>query len=88
MSGKQSRSVRARRAEAQARKKRQRLIAGSILVVVLAALAAIVVLARNANQISPEDVALPDAPTPAASDGMAWGPADAPVLVEEYSDFQ
>jgi hypothetical protein len=35
------------------------------------------------NMVLPESLA-----SPPNADGSAWGPADAPVLIQEYSDFQ
>jgi hypothetical protein len=89
MSKKSSRSVRARREEMQARKKRQRLITAVVVIGGLLGLAAIVFLTRQITRTTPEDVSLPESLTPPpGADGTAWGPADAPVLVEEFSDFQ
>lgn len=89
MTRKSSRSVRARRQEMQARKKRQRLVTALIIAGSLVALAAIAILARQVTRVSPEDVILPESLTPpSGADGTAWGPVDAPVIVEEFSDFQ
>jgi hypothetical protein len=44
---------------------------------------------RQARTPEVEDVILPDAMEgPVDADGKAWGPVDAPVLIEEFSDFQ
>ncbi len=82
------RSVRARRAEQQERQKRQRLLVGILAVAGVIIVVGIVLWVRQLtsperNLVLPESLALP-----ANADGKAWGPADAPVLVEEYSDFQ
>jgi hypothetical protein len=89
MTKKSSRSVRIRRQELQAKKKRQRLITALIVVGSLTALIAMMFLARQATRTTPEDVALPETlDAPPDADGRAWGPVDAPVLIEEYGDFQ
>lgn len=89
MTKKSTGSVSARRQEMQARKERQRRITVLIVIGAMVALAAIVFLARQANRVSPEDVSLPESlEPPPGADGTAWGPADAPVVIEEYSDFQ
>lgn len=52
-------------------------------------LTGIVFLARQVTSVSLEDVILPESLTlPANADGTAWGPVDAPVVIEEFSDFQ
>ncbi len=89
MTKKSSRSVRARRQEMQARKKKQRLITTLIVIGGLTLLTAILFLGRQALEVSPEDVTLPPSlELPPNADGSAWGPADAPVVIEEYGDFQ
>lgn len=88
MTKKSSSSVRARRQEMQARQKRQRLVTAVVVTGSLIALVAIGFLARQITRPTPEDVTLPESITPPDADGMAWGPADAPVVVEEFSDFQ
>lgn len=85
-SGTSVREKRAQRLAAQQRKRRLYYGAAAIGAVVFIALLA---LLRQANAPSPEDVILPDSlETPPNADGSAWGPADAPVLIEEFSDFQ
>ena len=89
MAKKKGQSAKARRAEQQARQKRQRRLYYG-----LAALAVIMILALfvwiwQINQPQVEDVVLPDSLTvPADADGKAWGDVDSPVLISEYSDFQ
>mgnify|MGYP000910467312 FL=1 len=89
MTKKSTRSVRVRRQEMQDRKKRQRLVTALVVTGSLIALVTIGFLARQITRTTPEDVTLPESlmPPPDA-DGMAWGPVDAPVVVEEFSDFQ
>lgn len=89
MTKKSTRSVRARRQEMQARRKRQRFITTLVIIGSLVVLTTIIFLARQITRTSPEDVSLPESllPPPSA-DGMAWGPTDAPVIIEEFSDFQ
>jgi hypothetical protein len=81
-------SLRARRAAEVARQRRQRrmiyglVAAGAVIVVGL-----ITWVALNPPRL--EDVVLPNQlEPPAGAEGESWGPADAPVLVEEFSDFQ
>ncbi len=89
MTKKSTRSVRVRRQEMQDRKKRQRLVTALVVTGSLIALVAIGFLARQITRTTPEDVTLPESLTPPPdADGMAWGPVDAPVVVEEFSDFQ
>jgi protein-disulfide isomerase len=90
MSKSQNQSRRARRAEHEARKKRQRtlMIVGSLI-------GAIVVISLIAwtRQVTGEIAArgiitssnVPERPL---TEGKTWGPADAPVLIQEYSDFK
>ena len=89
MTKKSTRSVQARRQEMQARRKRQRYITTLVIIGSLVVLTTIIFLARQITRINPEDVTLPEPLTPPPdADGMAWGPIDAPVVVEEFSDFQ
>lgn len=88
MAKKSQRSVRARRAEHQARQRRQRLLIGGLALAAVLILVGAVVWVREMtspaeNMILPESLA-----SPPNADGSAWGPADAPVLIQEYSDFQ
>ena len=87
MARKTKRSARERSQQRQAQERRRRIIIGAIVVVVIAGLAALVIYRQQPTD--PEDVALPESlEPPAEADGTAWGPADAPVLIEEFSDFQ
>lgn len=81
-------SRRARREQMQAQKRKKQLyyLAAAIGAIVIIGLLAFV---RQLTAPSIEDVVLPDAlEIPANAEGKAWGPIDAPVLIEEYGDFQ
>jgi len=89
MAKKRRSSLRARRAEQLAQQKKKRrmyyLFAGIGAVAIIALFAVI----RQANAPSLEDVKLPESiEAPPDADGKNWGPADAPVVIEEFSDFQ
>ncbi len=89
MTKNQTKSVRARRAEYQAQQNER--AAGDALGIVggLIALAVLVAFVLQRPAIAPEDVVLPDSlESPPNADGKAWGPVDAPVVIEEFSDFQ
>ena len=87
MARKRRRSVRERRDERRAEQQRQRLIIAVVVIAVIAALAALYFIRQPST--NPEDVIIPESlSSPPGADGSAWGPVDAPVLVEEYSDFQ
>lgn len=89
MARRPTRSVRQRREEyrAQQRRRRRYIALGIVGVLIVAAVALAVVL--QLREISPEDVALPESlEAPPNAAGKAWGPEDAPVLIEEFSDFQ
>ena len=46
-------------------------------------------LAGQINAPSLDDVVIPESlETPPNADGKTWGPADAPVIIEEFGDFQ
>jgi len=86
---KSSTSVRAQRERVQNRKKKQRrryYVIGAVGVIITIGLFAFV---RQINAPTFEDVNIPDSiQMPANADGKSWGPVDAPVVVEEFSDFQ
>ncbi len=89
MTNRSSTSLKARREEVGAKKRKQRRITAAIAAGALVVLTGIVFLARQVTSVSLEDVILPESLTlPANADGTAWGPVDAPVVIEEFSDFQ
>lgn len=82
-------SVRAQRERGRNRQKHQRrrfYVIGAVGVIITIGLFAFV---RQINAPSMEDVNIPDSiQIPANADGKAWGPVNAPVVIEEFSDFQ
>lgn len=87
MARKQRRSVRERREQRRAEQQRQRILIAVVVIVVIAAVAGLIWLRQP--RVNPEDVLLPESlSSPPDAEGKAWGPPDAPVLVEEFSDFQ
>jgi len=61
------------------RQRKQRLRFGGIALAALVVLGGLFWLANRPQ--------VPDREVSAGADGTAWGPADAPVLIEEWSDF-
>ncbi len=89
MSKKSSTSVKERRAQYQAEEQRRRRLYYGGAAVAAIAIIALFVIVRQLTAPSLEDVIVPDPlAAPANADGRAWGPADAPVLIEEYADYQ
>lgn len=87
MAKQQSRSVRQRRDEHRAAQRSQRMIIALVAIGAIIAVAALVWVRQP--KAAPEDVIVPESISPPAeADGKAWGPVDAPVLIEEFSDFQ
>lgn len=74
----QTRRERAR-AEQQDRERKQRLRFGGIALVVTASLVFFLWLG-NRPKAADQDV-------PTGADQNAWGPVDAPVVIEDWSDF-
>lgn len=88
MAKERSQSVRERRAQHQARRKRQRSLTIWLSVVAVVLIAALMLWTRQINTVDAE-IVMPDSlDGPPAADGLAWGPEDAPVLFEDFSDFQ
>lgn len=85
----QGSSRRARRAAHQEQQRRQRiliigLVAGGIIIAL-----GLGFMIRQARAPQVENVVVPEAlAEPANADGKAWGPVDAPVLIEDFSDYQ
>lgn len=85
----QGSSRKARREAHQRRQRRQRiLIIGLVVGGIIIALG-LGFMIRQARTPLVDDVIVPDslAALPGA-DGKAWGPVDAPVVIEEFSDFK
>ena len=86
---KKKQSLREKRAEQVAQKKRQQRLYAGLGIVGVIIIIGLIAWVRQINAPSLEDVVVPEfleAPPNAA--GKAWGPEDAPVLIEEFSDFQ
>ncbi|MFQ5398860.1 MAG: hypothetical protein ACE5E7_04595 [Anaerolineae bacterium] len=89
MSKKAGLSVRERRTQQQARQKRQRLVYYGLVVGGVLVIVSLLAVIRQTNAPTLAEVALPDSlAVPLDADGKAWGPLDALVLIEKYSDFQ
>jgi type VI protein secretion system component VasF len=77
-------SRREQMAQARRQKRRRRqLITALVAVAIVAAVAALIWLNNR-----PLALTTVEAAAPASADGAAWGPADAPVVVEDWSDYQ
>lgn len=88
MSSRKSRSIRARRAEHRARRRRRRIYAALGIVGALIVVAVLVVVLQPGGMTA-DDVVLPETlEAPPNAEGKAWGAADAPVVIEEFADFQ
>ncbi len=90
MTQKQGQSVRERRTQHALKQKQRRnwtigLIVASVVIVV-----GLMFWTRQiTTAIAVSGIVTPEAAgEPVAADGRAWGPTDAVVLIEEYSDFQ
>jgi hypothetical protein len=87
MAKRERRSIRKRREDQKAQQQRRRVII-AVAVVGVVVLGVALVLLRQA-ETPVEEVVLPDSLSPPpGADGNAWGAKDAPVLIEEFSDFQ
>lgn len=82
-------SVRERREQQLAQQKQRRLRYYGLTAVAAVVIIALFAFLRQTNTPTVADVLLPDTlEAPANADGKAWGPADAAVVIEEFSDFQ
>ncbi|MBW8012204.1 MAG: hypothetical protein FVQ83_13370 [Chloroflexi bacterium] len=80
---KERQSLRAKHAQKRAQDKARRR--QNYFLITIGAVAAVSLLVWMNRLVieypDPEDV-------PATADGLAWGSPDAPILIEEFSDFQ
>lgn len=89
MAKKSSHSIRARRVELQAQRRRQRVLWGVVGIGGLLMIVGLFAWVRQANAPQLNDVILPESlEPPSNAEGKAWGPVDAAVLIEDFSDFQ
>lgn len=85
-------SKKARRVAHQQRRQRQRWLVIGLVAAGLIVLVGLGFVIRQSRSLDLEDVAdviLPESlDPPPGADGKAWGPPDAPVIFEDFSDFQ
>lgn len=86
---KKTSSRKARRMAQQEREKRQRWLVIGLVIVGLVIIVGLGFMIRQARTLKVEDIVLPESlePLPNA-DGKAWGPSEAPVVIDDFSDFQ
>jgi hypothetical protein len=85
----QGSSRRARREAHQQRQRRQRFLIIGLVIGGFIILVGLGFMIRQARAPEVDDVILPETlAEPPNADGKAWGPVDAPVVIEEFSDFQ
>lgn len=90
MSKNVNQSRRTRRAEHEAQKKRQRNLTIGLGVVGLIVIIGLIAWTRQiTGEIAARGIVTPaSSDEPAIADGKTWGPEDAPVLIQEFSDFK
>jgi protein-disulfide isomerase len=90
MSKNESQSRRVRRAEHQAQKQRQRNLALGLGLVGLVVIVGLIFWTRQiTGAIAARGIVTPVVSgEPIGADGKTWGPTDAPVVIQEYSDFK
>ncbi|MBP6472990.1 MAG: DsbA family protein [Chloroflexi bacterium] len=90
MTKKQSQSVRSRRVQHQEKQKRQRNLAIGIGIVAVVGVIGLLFWTRQiTSNIAAQGIVTPTSiEQPPDADGKAWGPTAAPVLIEEYADYQ
>lgn len=89
MARRPTQSVRERREAYRAQQRRRRTYIALGIVGGLIVVAVFLLVALQQREVSPDEVALPESlAAPPNAEGKAWGPEDAPVLIEEFSDFQ
>ena len=90
MTKKQSQSVRARRSQHAAQQKRRRNITIAAVAAGIVIVVGLLFWTRQVTtSLAVQGIVTPEALSePPNADGKAWGPADAPVLIEEYADYQ
>jgi len=83
-------TVQARREKQQAQQKKKRIIYAGIGLIAIIIIGGLIywmqqtrIAQAEANFQAPNILI-----TPALTDGKTWGPADAPVVIQEFSDFQ
>ena len=85
----QGSSRRARREAHVQRQRRQRILIIGLVVGGIVIALGLGFMIRQARTPQVDDVVVPESLAgPPNADGKAWGPLDAPVLIEEFSDFQ
>ena len=81
MTERKKRSARRQQAlAAQRQKERARMLRTAGVVATVALVLGVLFWVANRPKVVESHI-------PFGADGMAWGPADAPVLIEEWSDF-
>lgn len=89
MANRSGKSFQGRRARLRASQRRKRRMYYWLSAVGAVVLIGLIAAFRLLNPPDPVEVIIPDSLFgPADADGSAWGPVNAPVLVEVYSDFQ
>jgi len=90
MTKKQRQSVRTRRTQHIAQQKRRRNITIAAITVGVVVVIGLLYWTRQVTTtLAVQGIVTPESLSePANADGKAWGPADAPVLIEEYADYQ
>ena len=85
----QGSSRKARREAHIQRQRRQRILIIGLVIGGLIIALGLGFMIRQARTPQVDDVVVPESLAgPPNADGKAWGPLDAPVLIEEFSDFQ
>ncbi len=83
-------SVQARREQRQAQQKKKRILYAGMGLIAIIIIGGLIFWMQQTRAAQAEASFQPPniLNTPAITDGKTWGPADAPVLIEAYSDFQ
>ena len=85
----QGSSRKARREAHAQRQRRQRILIVGLVIGGVIITPGLGYMIRQARTPEVEDVILPESlAEPPDADGKSWGTVDAPVLIEEFSDFQ